>query len=457
MKTLLLPIFSGLRARNFFLTDLYPELIKETRLVIVAPAYKCDYYRSTYGHPHVEFVEWEAAEEHWLGKALQWFAFNALGTGTIKEKQYALYVRDHDLPKYLLRRFIGIVFGKSRAMRKLIRFFDRVFVPRDPFLLEIIKKYSPDAVLAPDIILGSDRVILRAAKKLGIKSIGMVRSWDNLTAKGVIQVIPDYLIAQTNIMKQEAIDIGDMKPEQVFVCGVPQFDMYWKPPTHTREEFLHSLHIPLSKRILLCTPFHGEFSQKSGLMLIAELAKAIDDGRLPRDLHLLVRYRPEDGKGAQGPEEFNNPHITATRPFSILFTNQRGNPDYEFTQANMDLMVNTLRYSDVTLNAISTLTIDAIALDKPVINIRFDIDPNTPPGSRVELYSHFDHYLTIERTGGVRLAYSLDELLAQINMYLENPSLDAQGRARVRREQIEFLDGNSGKRSAQKIVELVNP
>jgi CDP-glycerol glycerophosphotransferase (TagB/SpsB family) len=457
MKTILLPIFNGLRARNFFLTDLYPELLRQNvKLVILAPTYKCEYYKETYKHPQVEFVEWDPMPEHWLGRVLQSFAFNALGTGTVREKQYAFYVRDHNLPKYILRRFIGIVFGKKKWVRKLIRLADKTFVPADPSLVQVIKKYAPDLVLAPDIILSSDRMILRAAKKLGIKTIGMVRSWDNLTAKGVIQVMPDYLIAQTHVMKKEAETFGDMPGDRVLVCGVPQFDMYWQPIKHKREEFLHSLNIPLDKRLVLCAPFFGEYSQKSGIMLIEELAAAIKDGRLPSTTHLLVRYRPEDGTAQDAPERFNDENITVTKPFSRVFRNKRGNPDYEFTPPDMDLMMDSLRYSDVTLNTISTLTVDAVALDKPVVNVRFDIDPTTAPGSRVELYSNFDHYKSLENTGGVRLAHSVDELIEEINTYLKNPELDSEGRAEIRREQIEFEDGKSGLRSAKAIVELLN-
>lgn len=455
MKTLLLPIYNGLRARNFFLTDLYPELLaRGIRLVILVPSHKVAYYREVYCSPQVEFVEWDPKPEHWLGGMLNSFAFNALGTGTVRQKQYAHYVRDHNIFKFLLRRYITILFGGLAWVRKLVRRLD-VLVPIDSDLVRLLKTYKPDAVLAPDIILATDRVLLRTAKRLNIKTVGMVRSWDNLTAKGVIQVMPEWLIAQTHAMKQEAVTLGGMAPERVLVCGVAQFDEYFKPAAHTREQFLDSLKIPHDRRLVLCAPFFGEYSQKSGLMLVEALAKAIDDGRLPATTHLLVRYRPEDGTAEGAPTIFNHSHITATLPYSKTFMMPRGKKDYEFTRADVDLMVNSLRYSDVTLNTISTLTVDAAALDKPVVNIRFDIDPETPPGSRVELYSHFDHYIALEKTGGIKLAHSFDELVTAINTYLKNPAEDSIGRAQIRREQVEFEDSDSGKRSAEAIAKLL--
>ncbi|MBP9711287.1 MAG: hypothetical protein KBD50_03480 [Candidatus Pacebacteria bacterium] len=455
-NTLLLPIYNGLRARNFFLTDLYPELLSQgMRLVILVPPHKIEYYRAVHAHPQVIFEEWNPAAEHWFGRLLNSFAFNALGTGTVKQKQYAVYVRDKKFVKFLLRRYIAVLCGGVVWIRKLIRALDRL-VPADHGLAAMLKKYNPSAVLAPDIILPTDRVLLRTAKRLGYKTIGMVRSWDNLTAKGVIQVMPDWLIAQTTQMKKEAILLGDMKPENIIVCGVAQFDEYFKPATHTREQFLDSLKIPHDRRLVLCAPFFGEYSQKSGLMLVEALAKAIDDGRLPQNTHLLVRYRPEDGTAEGAPTRFSHSHITATLPYSKSFTTPRGKKDYEFAREDVELMVNSLRYSDVTLNTISTLTVDAVALDKPVVNIRFDIDPNTPPGSRVELYAHFDHYKALEATGGITLTNSFNELVEAINVYLANPAKHAEGRAKIRREQIEFEDAGSGKRSAEAIAKLLN-
>ncbi|KKW36387.1 MAG: hypothetical protein UY84_C0001G0278, partial [Candidatus Adlerbacteria bacterium GW2011_GWA2_54_12] len=343
MKVLLMPIFNGLRARNFFLTDLYPELLKSgARLVVLAPSHKVDYYRKTYAHPQVVFEEWNPAREHRLGAAIQWLAFNALGTGTVRAKQYSFYVRDRNFLKYAARRLVGIAFGGARWFRKFLRMLDRLLVPADARLLEFIKAHGPDAVLAPDIILSSDRLVLRAARAASVRSIGMVRSWDNLTAKGVIQVMPDYLIAQTGEMKKEAVQLGDMEADRIRVCGVAQFDEYWKPPKKTKEEFLRSLNIPMGRRLVLCAPFFGEYSRSSGIMLIKKLAQAIDSGGLPGDLHLLVRYRPEDLNAfdAPGTAALGHPRITVTKPYSIPFKTNGSKPDYEFTPADVALMVN---------------------------------------------------------------------------------------------------------------------
>ena len=68
-----------------------------------------------------------------------------------------------------------------------------------------------------------------------------------------------------------------------------------------------------------------------------------------------------------------------------------------------------------------------------------------------------DHYEVIEASGGVALARGMDQLLQQINDYLKNPKLHGEGREIMRKEQIELMDGKSGKRVADFIFnELKN-
>lgn len=457
MKTIFLPIYNGLRSRNFFRTDIYKELVKDRdiRLVILVPAYKIDFYKKEFKELNIVFEPWDDAAEPLFGKILHAIAFSLLDTGTIREKQYAAYVKDGNSLKFLVKRFTTIVFGNNRFLRKAIRKLDKL-VALNKEVVSLLDKHKPDLVLVPDIILKSDRIILRAAKQKGIFTLGMVRSWDNLTAKGVIQVLPDKLISQTTYMKQDITKYADMSEKDIVILGVAQFDEYYRKRNITREEFLNQLGIPPSRRLVLCAPFFDVYSNKSGILIIKKLAEAVEQGRLPKNTHFLVRYRPESGDASEFDEnDIIGPYVTITKPCQNVF--KKGNrPDFEFSQEDMGLLTNSLYFSDVTINTISTLTVDAAALDKPIINIRFDGDSNCPPWARVKLFSNFDHYNLLEMTGGVKLAYSMEQLIKQINDYLKNPQLDSEGRHKIRKQQVEFMDGQSGKRIAEYIRNLVN-
>ena len=144
--------------------------------------------------------------------------------------------------------------------------------------------------------------------------------------------------------------------------------------------------------------------------------------------------------------------MTITEPCVVTFDGKdRLSPteDFEWTRADIELLVHSLKFSDVVINTVSTLSVDAAVYDKPVINVRFDADPDTPPHHSVMvMLPDHDHYKAIERTGGVKLVGSMAEMIGAINAYLQNPKLDFDGRERLRREQIVFMDGLAGKRIA---------
>ncbi len=420
------------------------------RLIIAAPEYKLDFYKKEFGRENVLFEPLPDIREPFFGRLINALAFNFLDTGTVRRKQYQMFIKNRNALKFFGRRVLTIFFGNKKFSRGFVRFLDRAFVRANSEILSMLDKYKPYLILVPDIILPVDRMFLRAALRRGIKTIGMVRSWDNLTAKGVIQILPDKLIAQTHQMEKEAVAYADMPEESIAVLGVPQFDYYFRPPKFSCAEFFKSLGIPENRHLILCAPFFDTYSNSSGIKIINDLARAIDRGRLPRDSHLLVRYRPESM-----PEDFSeekllrHPNITVTVPYSLPFTRKNKRPDYEFSGSDVDMLFNSIYFSEVTINTISTLTVDAIALDKPVINIRFDGDPKTPKAYKIELYTGYDHYNFIENAKAVRLACNMDELISQINEYLKNPQLDKEGRKMVRDAEIEFFDGLSGRRFAE--------
>jgi len=94
---------------------------------------------------------------------------------------------------------------------------------------------------------------------------------------------------------------------------------------------------------------------------------------------------------------------------------------------------------------------------KPVLNLGFD-----PPGFHLPGPLHwqrhigFDHYQWVLAGGGVRVAYSVEDMRAIIQEYVHSGNL-------LRGEQQMFLDnffgstldGNSGKRVAEVILKLV--
>jgi hypothetical protein len=51
-------------------------------------------------------------------------------------------------------------------------------------------------------------------------------SWDNLTSKGFMNGVPDYLLVWSPLMAKEAVDYHDLPLTRIFKTGAAQFDNY---------------------------------------------------------------------------------------------------------------------------------------------------------------------------------------------------------------------------------------
>lgn len=452
MKTLFIPIYNGFVARNFFYTDAYRDFANDPkiRLVVVIPSSKLEYYRRVFPEKNVIFEPLDGISEPRFGEILSSFAFNLLRTRTIWFRQRDRYMKFGNYPNFIAKRAINFFLGPFAFPRAIVRWLDR-FVPSDPAIDSLIEKYCPDALLAPDAAFGIDKVFLRSAKRKKIFTIGMVRSWDNLTSKGTIQIVPDKLILHTDRMKRQAIRYAGMKTNDIYVTGPPEYDSVYRPHKKTREEFFEEIGADPSHRLILFAPFYDRFTG-SAVIMINSLIDAIEYGRLPKHTHILIRYRPDTPDMPEGAIKKSS-HVSVSKPCEYTFPIQTkimlARHDWEFTKNDVDLFHNSLRFSDVMVSTFSTLTIDAIAYDKPTIGIRFDADPHCPALSSVKhIPDRHDHFRELEKTGGVKLVWNMDEMMDAIQYYLEHPEHDQAGRRRMRDEQIQFFDGLSGKRIA---------
>jgi CDP-glycerol glycerophosphotransferase (TagB/SpsB family) len=112
--------------------------------------------------------------------------------------------------------------------------------------------------------------------------------------------------------------------------------------------------------------------------------------------------------------------------------------------------------SDLVIYVATTLGIDALVFNKPQIIIDFDGFENKKYTDSVKRYHDEDHMKKMLALGGVRVVKDQEELISAINDYLEDPSIDNDGRQKMTRQQLYISDGKSGKRVGEFILELLN-
>ena len=121
-------------------------------------------------------------------------------------------------------------------------------------------------------------------------------------------------------------------------------------------------------------------------------------------------------------------------------------------KGDLDLLRDTLAFSDVVVNTASTISIDAISLDKPVVNIAFDLHEREYFRS-VRQYFNRVHFQLVVKSGASKLAGSFDELVSHVRRYLANPELEPEQRACFAETMCHKVDGRSAERIASFLLQ----
>jgi hypothetical protein len=126
-----------------------------------------------------------------------------------------------------------------RALSAAVRGLERS-LPVSPEVVRFLEAERPDLVLiTPLLYFGSQQGdYVRAARRLGMRSVLAVGSWDHLTTKGLIHAIPDRVVVWNEAQRQEAAEIHGVDPDRVAVTGAQAYDHWFTTTPHlSREEF----------------------------------------------------------------------------------------------------------------------------------------------------------------------------------------------------------------------------
>jgi hypothetical protein len=449
-KTMFIVLDAGTAIRNILRTDVL-RVLRE-----------CDWLRIVIFSPiaDAEFKA-EFESENVVVEPLQLWKPNGL-VKTLRSLRKDVWGRQFELARFNEKRtkktrllnslLIRLMLGNAdqekirRAVRRLEEYEARV-TPR--LGSEYFDKYKPDLVFYTTIY-SRDLCLEIGAKQRGIKSVAFILSWDNPTTKGPFPVRPDRAVLWNDILKTELMNYHEFKSEQLCVAGVPQFDIYTDRQQFLgKEEFFRKWKLDPRKMLLTYTtgtpgtaPFDDEIVE-----LLYERMRA---GAFKQECQLLVRLHPKDIYDVY--KRFENlPDLVLQRPGRAARTNDSWNPTHEDMYGLAELMC----YSNVVINIASTITIDAAAFDTPIVNVAFDGFEEKPYEQSCRRYYDYEHYRRVVQTGGFKISYNLDELVSHIQQYLDDPTLDAAGRARIREEQAFKLDGQAGRRIAEYLIECL--
>ncbi len=273
--------------------------------------------------------------------------------------------------------------------------------------------------------------LIYQAEQLKIKTATFIFSWDNLASKGRMSGNFDYYMVWSELMKSELLYFYPaVKSSQIEVVGTPQFEPYvLKRYQSAKENFLETFSLDKSLKTI-CFSCGDISTSQNDELYIETIAKAIISNQIPH-INFLVRTSPaEDGKRfafLQGKYPFirwNYPKWKLTRKAHQEEWSQRV-PSFEDV---IDLR-SILEFSDLNINMLSTMSLDFMCFDKPVINPVFGNPENGLYNDQRFLeYTHIKNVIKSEAT---KIVKNETELIKAINLYLQNPGLDFGNRKKL--------------------------
>lgn len=448
-KKLLITAAFGACFKNLFLNEDFMDKVSQrfSEVLIVSPVQN-DLIQNYFNFIRYKNVSFKLIPEknnliQIVSSQLSVFSYNLF----IKSNSFKIRQKDGVmLPSQRFLIFIAKIFGKVIGLYRAYLFFDTLRL-KNSFDREceiIFDEFKPDIVFSASSSFRYDFSAIYSAKKRSIPVVGMVFSWDNLSTKGPIYRKFSKVIVWNKFQRDELKPFYDYRADQVVESGIPQLDYFLKTSKNFKRSNLDKqLNLKQGEKLItyatgspVIVPHEAE--------IISEILSELEKTDIKYRFHIRVHPRDDISEYAKLKKRKNVTLESSSREMIKTV-------DGLFFDKNDVLHYGELlKFSDVVLNVSSTVGLEAVVLNTPVINIGYD---GNPYYKSVKRYLDFDHMRIFNSLKSYKNANSVDDVIKFIKQYLQNRSIDASNRIAAAKIINRGNDGCSGERIAQEIIE----
>ena len=453
MKKLGIVITDGVGFRNFIMSDFIMEATKQFDEVIIYSGLPISAYQSV-SHAKIKIKELPVFVE----RKGTWFFRKWKEVAHLHKHQSFYGMKDNlDLgyPKnnsahsllvkiiYFFTRFIHS--DTSIVLAEKMQFFSFSKNKTTKGYIKLLMVDQPTHVFFTHQRPPFVAPFLYAAQQLKIPVSTFIFSWDNLASKGRMLGVFDCYLVWSHLMKEELLYFyPNTKNENVKVVGTPQFEPYVMSKYETTaDNFYKKFHLDSAIKTI-CYSCADVSIGGNDPVVIKTIANAIRNNEINEKVQLLVRTSPaEDDSRFKAIKEtfpeilWNVPKWILTRDNHVETWSQRVPSEEDV----IDLRA-ILEYVDLNINMCSTMSLDFMLFDKPVINTVFGNPENGMYDD--QRFLNFGHFKKVVDSGAVTIANNEIELIDQINHVLNNPKERSKQRTAMVDLQIsERLKGTS--------------
>jgi hypothetical protein len=324
-----------------------------------------------------------------------------------------------------LLAFLGVL-RVARLRRAIERSWRAVEnrMPISEHCLAMIRECDPDVLLVSPLVEGGSPQgdHLRAADRLGIPTVLVVASWDNLTTKGVIRDVPELTIVWNEDQVREATDLHGLPADRVVATGAHSHDHWftWKPST-AASDFNAKVGLARDRPFLLYVCSSGFIAGDAEVGFVREWADRLGASGDPEleSLGVIVRPHPQNFTSWRDADLDEPGRIAVWPRGGVAPTGHQSKVDY----------FDSLYHAEAVVGLNTTALVDSAIVRRPVFTVVSDDFRGTQSGTL-----HFSYLAREDGDGLLNVAESWQEHFAQLGAALRSPDRH--------REQIEgFLKG----------------
>jgi hypothetical protein len=364
------------------------------------------------------------------------------------------------ISKVLLHCFLLNTVRKLPSVGRISDWLETSLYPTN-IQTKLLKESGVHSVVIPGI--GSqgfevEGLLAREAGALHIPVAAAITNYDNLTSRGFRGFMPELLSVWSMEMAREAREYHHVPSSRIQITGPIQFDRYFVPLRMTREEFLRTKGLDPSRKTIL-------FAGSRNIFHDYHFYRLLKDQKLP-ECNVVFRPYPVAPEIAATSAWRTMRELISTLPSVYLSdpliessdtlsseTVQGASSDLD---GDTDTLHYLLRYSDVLINFFSTISLEALVCDLPVIHVAYDeYTSGLRAGQLLKFRVKHDLNKKKLKHESARVAKSPKELLELIDAYLEDRTMDREKRREYALSECEFLDGKASERFISALEALV--
>lgn len=277
---------------------------------------------------------------------------------------------------------------------------------------KFLADHPADLVLATPLVTGPYLIdYVRLAQARGLPTGLPVRSWDNLTTKGVLHVIPDGLIVWNEPQRREAVEEFQIPADRIAVVGAQCFDHWFAQTMSARADFCASVGLSTHRPYLLYVASSARVATTAEPAFVSTWLRAMRAHADPRvrDMQVLIRphfQNADPWRGWTPPV----PDVVVSPPLGEMPVDERSR------RAFYDAMA----HSVAVVGANTSAMIEAGIAGRPVLSIITSLLGQ-------ETMPHFHHLIT---HGLIESARTFDEHFGHVIRALDAPHHWDMSRAR---------------------------